>query len=357
MPPLAESKSRIHWIDYAKGIGIFLVVFGHVLIGMRVAAFTTFPDWIDQTIFYIYTFHMPLFFLLSGFVFPITKDKSLVGFTQSSIINIFVPYLIWNIVFALLKNISPSPVNVPVSLADIPTVILHPVQHFWFLPYLFFIRFLYWGAERAAGARGREIFAVVTTAWYVIASAFSLDFGGTIDPRFYMGMAFFGLGCLLEPRGGLLTAAHRFTALLGAVVLWFGLALLLHLNGIGAIKPFAALVGVVAVVSLALLLPAPHTRWTQVLGFLGEASLAIYVSHGVFAAAVRIFLVKLHVVSIPVHIVLGTVAGLVFPVFLVLLANRLKISPFVGLGRNWSSRYLPPPFARQASPVASPGGQ
>lgn len=45
--------SRIKWIDNARAIGILLVVLGHSLIPASI-----------QT--YIYSFHMPLFFFLSG---------------------------------------------------------------------------------------------------------------------------------------------------------------------------------------------------------------------------------------------------------------------------------------------------
>lgn len=47
-------KSRIEWVDVAKGVGILLVVFGHLIDGR------SFPG------LYIWSFHMPLFFFLSG---------------------------------------------------------------------------------------------------------------------------------------------------------------------------------------------------------------------------------------------------------------------------------------------------
>jgi fucose 4-O-acetylase-like acetyltransferase len=59
-------RERLHWVDYAKGIGIFLVVVGHVLRGLinssilQPSALLLFVDrW-------IYGFHMPLFFFISG---------------------------------------------------------------------------------------------------------------------------------------------------------------------------------------------------------------------------------------------------------------------------------------------------
>ena len=47
-------KSRIAWVDAAKGVGILLVVFGHLIDGR------SFPD------IYILSFHMPLFLFIFG---------------------------------------------------------------------------------------------------------------------------------------------------------------------------------------------------------------------------------------------------------------------------------------------------
>lgn len=60
---LAEKKRDISF-DIAKGIGMFLVVMGHVH-GM------------NRTYGVIYSFHMPLFFLISGYFFKLIDKKIL----------------------------------------------------------------------------------------------------------------------------------------------------------------------------------------------------------------------------------------------------------------------------------------
>lgn len=56
MENILINKNRIEWVDIAKGIGIFLMVMGH----------TGIPKIGIQ---WIYSFHMPLFFLLVVFCF------------------------------------------------------------------------------------------------------------------------------------------------------------------------------------------------------------------------------------------------------------------------------------------------
>lgn len=50
-------KERLHWLDYSKAIGMYLVVLGHVI-----------KDNSQLLKVIIYSFHMPLFFFLSGFL-------------------------------------------------------------------------------------------------------------------------------------------------------------------------------------------------------------------------------------------------------------------------------------------------
>ena len=59
-----SGKRRIEYIDIAKGIGIVLVVAGHLL------------DKENRLYAYIYSFHMPLFFVLSGFLLELDRQSS-----------------------------------------------------------------------------------------------------------------------------------------------------------------------------------------------------------------------------------------------------------------------------------------
>ncbi|WP_298014468.1 acyltransferase family protein [uncultured Megasphaera sp.] len=57
------NPKRIDWIDIAKGIAILLVIIGHT------------NPWGSTTRNFIYSFHMPLFFLLSGYTYRLAENK------------------------------------------------------------------------------------------------------------------------------------------------------------------------------------------------------------------------------------------------------------------------------------------
>lgn len=68
---------RLDWIDKAKGIGIILVILGH----------TFCPPSIQ---FWLYSFHMPLFFFLSGYVFKI-KTSNFSDFFKNKVNSLLIP--------------------------------------------------------------------------------------------------------------------------------------------------------------------------------------------------------------------------------------------------------------------------
>ena len=74
-------RNRVYWIDYAKGIGIFLVVIGHVCRGLTSGSILSplVAKSIDQ---WIYAFHMPIFFFLSGLLIQRSVSKSLEDFVH-----------------------------------------------------------------------------------------------------------------------------------------------------------------------------------------------------------------------------------------------------------------------------------
>lgn len=75
-------KIRYTDLDFAKGIGIILVVWGH--------ANGPFSQ-------YIYQFHMPLFFFISGMLFCNSQIDSFFGYAQRKLKALLVPFWKYNL--------------------------------------------------------------------------------------------------------------------------------------------------------------------------------------------------------------------------------------------------------------------
>lgn len=82
------NKNRIKSIDIAKAIGIFLIVLGHTLTFGNLRKF-------------VYAFHVPLFFFLSGICF---SKKDNITFLKKKIKSLYFPYIIMSIISILIYS-------------------------------------------------------------------------------------------------------------------------------------------------------------------------------------------------------------------------------------------------------------
>lgn len=112
---------RDHSLDFMKGILIYLVVFGHVI-----AKYSE-PGWVYII---IHTFHMPLFFFISGFLAASSMRSDPKSFMKKKIFRILVPALCWSLLFFIMK--------IPSSL-DYPTKVIKSFMDIWFLYVLFYL--------------------------------------------------------------------------------------------------------------------------------------------------------------------------------------------------------------------------
>lgn len=93
------NNNRLLWVDNAKVIGIYLVILGH---GQLTSTHTNF----------IYSFHMPLFFMLSGYLFNESKYPTYRYFLKKKCLQLLVPYFILNfITFSLWLIFSRDQAN------------------------------------------------------------------------------------------------------------------------------------------------------------------------------------------------------------------------------------------------------
>lgn len=91
-------KTRDPKVDVMKGILIILVVIGHSHLG---------KDWIVRLPSFISLFHMPCFFMISGYLFSFNRSGwgDLIGYVKRKIKALWVPYFLMTVIFILLNNI------------------------------------------------------------------------------------------------------------------------------------------------------------------------------------------------------------------------------------------------------------
>ena len=133
-----SSPKRIGWVDAAKGIGILLVVLGHNQINSIA------PGLHDT----IYSFHMPLFFILAGMF--LKPEQSFLTLLKRRFFSTLRPYLlVLGIIYGLTFLFTKA--ATVVVLTRLFKALFYALPNYfdtwmplWFLPHLFLVSLFTW---------------------------------------------------------------------------------------------------------------------------------------------------------------------------------------------------------------------
>lgn len=322
---IPRPTSRIAWIDAARGIGIVLVVLGHVLGGLATAGLVASEQGAAAGVIrWIYAFHMPLFFFLSGTLLP-HAPLAPWPFVGAKLRTVAYPYVVWSLVQAMLQSRAGALANHGAVIPDPLRLLLEPTAQFWFLHVLFALA-VAWGVLRWIGLGPLGLLAAAL-ALRALAGTVGL---GAWGPAYLIARyaPWLALGALCGPyllRAGAIPASPRGRvrhAVAAGLLLMLVALLVLDGEPAGVLAPLAAAAGTAAVVVLAC--AGGEGRRAAIVRDWGARSLQIYVAHTMSAAAVRAFLLHVADVADPlVHVVAGVAAGIAGPLALDDVCRRI----------------------------------
>ncbi len=87
----AAYDKRVHWVDALKFLGIFVIYLGH------------FGESAGKLYPFVYTYHVPLFFFVSGFFANIKKEETFFSFVKKKFQKLMVPYFMF-VAFSILMH-------------------------------------------------------------------------------------------------------------------------------------------------------------------------------------------------------------------------------------------------------------
>jgi fucose 4-O-acetylase-like acetyltransferase len=349
--PQPTVAPRLQWVDQAKGIGIVLVVFGHVIdgvhnAGIKIDALTFRLTW-DA----LYSFHIPLFFFLSGLFFPHSwQQRGLRAVMLNKVDTLVYPYLLWSLLQGFTQVALSHHVNNPVTAGEVLSLLWHPRQEFWFLYALFFTYLIACVLYFFVPARHRWMLLLGAVVLYFLRTNIP-HVAAVWYPAWYL--LYFLAGALLHPAARFVTERTAIS-LPVAVLVFVGAIAALHqfsrqLEGgqsnpvISAANIIAAVAGTVMTIAVSALL-ARH-GWNS-MAYLGRMSLQVYLLHTTAAGFTRIVLQKvLGVANLQVYLVLGTAVGVGAPLLFAYLVERWNIPGLFS---------LPPKLQLQRRPAPAP---
>ena len=326
------AKEREIWVDNVKVIACILVVLGHFFQSMTESELLPRNDlyrWFIQTVYY---FHVPLFFICSGYLYQkLTKIASFQDWglnVLKKLLALGIPYLVFSILTWGFKTLFSDSVNTEIGgLVDI--LFVHPTAPYWYLYALFFI-FLITPTFR------NTLMGCIILGIAIVFKILSIAGGGygisVLNYILSYEIWFVFLMCINHFSLNKYLIKYKLLILLPIflVLLFIGLSVLVYFLQIehGSIS-FA--LGLMACCSVVMLMVMVFGKGQQVFpfGLLAKYTMPLYLMHTMFAAALRILLFKIGIVNPIVHVLLGLFVTFAGPILAGFIMKKTKWLEFI----------------------------
>ena len=313
-------RTREKWVDDVKVIACILVVLGHFFQSMTKANILPENDlyqWFNTTIYY---FHVPLFFICSGYLYQkYSKVSDFINWKKNVIkkaLALGVPYVTFTTATWVLKTVFSGSVNDQVGgLGD--TLLLHPTAPYWYLYALFFIFLV---TPTFSTMKTTVIGPIVA----VVAKALILTGGGTgiyaistvlaNEIWFVLGMSICAFDLRLKGKSGR-------GIIIG--ILFLGLSVAVYMANIRNSAVSFAL-GLMACAAIILLAVDFKEKSGRAMRFLAKYTMPIFLMHTLFAAPMRSVLLKIGVTNAAVHVALGLGISFAGPIMAAWIMKKTK---------------------------------
>lgn len=313
-------KTREKWVDDVKVIACLLVVLGHFFQSMTKANILPENDlyqWFNTTIYY---YHVPLFFICSGYLYQkyskVNSVDSWLKNVKKKALTLGVPYTTFTTATWVLKKAFSSSVNDQIGgLGD--TLFLHPTAPYWYLYALFFIFFVTPTFSSEKAAVGGLIVALAAKVLILTWGEYSVYAVSTVlsnEIWFVLGMSICSFNVQLKGRKIQGTIFGLLFVILSIVVYTA------EISG-GAIS-FA--MGLLACVAVILMVANFEKKFSRGMDFLAKYTMPIFLMHTLFAAPLRSILMRVGIENAAIHVVMGVGISFVGPIIAAWIMKKTK---------------------------------
>ena len=330
------TKNRINWIDFGKGFTIFLVLLGHVFLGLYESGkFPSYDKVLITITSQVYIFHIPVFFALSGFFFkPVEDLKSFKNYALKRTVILGLPYVFYSIIHFILQKAAGSSVRVPTTIHNLIDIYKTPLGVSWYLYTLWIISMVY--GLLSVYIKRKETLFTISGVGFVIALLMNFDIY-IVQKTLVWGM-FFMLGAIL--RSVDLSKLSIKLVIGGAVIfdiiymVCWSIYYRTNMKKMYVTYDTPQLWAIAFIVSVGVafvIYPRVEKVFPRFFNYFskyGKDSLGIYILHAPICSMLRIIMLKAGITSVYIHIICGLVLGW----FLSIVAtNILKKIPYINI--------------------------
>ncbi len=315
----AAVRTREKWVDDVKVIACILVVLGHFFQSMTKANILSENDlyeWFNTTIYY---FHVPLFFICSGYLYQKYSKVNSVGSwyrnVAKKVLALGVPYATFTTATWVLKKVFSSSVNDQIGgLGE--TLFLHPTAPYWYLYALFFI-FLVTPTFNSVKAAAVGLVVALAAKSLILTGGYSVYAVSTVlsnEIWFVLGMSICVFNVQLKGRKvqGMICG-----------VLFIILSIMVYTAEISS-SAVSFVMGLLACVAVIMMVVGFEKKFGRGMDFLAKYTMPIFLMHTLFAAPMRSVLLKLGIGSSVIHVVLGLGISFVGPIIAAWIMKKTK---------------------------------
>ena len=295
------ARTREKWVDDVKVIACILVVLGHFFQSMTKASILPENDlyeWFETTIYY---FHVPLFFICSGYLHQkysnINSVDSWCKNVAKKALALGVPYLTFSTATWLLKTMFSDSVN---KQADglFSTLVVNPSAPYWYLYALFFIFLVTPTFSDVKVAAIGLIVALAAKTIVLTGGGYSIYAVSTVlsnEIWFVLGMSICVFNIQLKGKRVQETIFGLLFVILSIAVYTAKIS--------GGVISFT--MGLLACAAVILIVADFEEKLGRGMDFLAKYTMPIFLMHTLFAAPLRSVLLKVGVTNAVAHVVLG----------------------------------------------------
>ncbi len=359
---------RITWIDMLKGLAILLVVIGHVLDGYIDVGIWPNSNRLLKAIYdFIYAFHMPLCFMISGYLYFLSYFKS--GSpnkrdVRNHCIDFGCVYAFFCILMWFFKTLLSGSVNKGVSIESILFIWARPMPTYWYL-YVLIVLYLLFAYTPIKRMDGRLRIAALTMISFISHLIPSVSWFQITNIAFYAVFFCFGMD-MCRKQGDRVKSKEK-RNLFDYVLFLNGVALNLIIVIVGeqvnALPIISTIVGILIPLGLmsifskvetvrvadclktefetekTTIYSAVNSEHSQmhlrkgkqsflvggVLRILGTHMQEIYVMHIFIAPATRMLLLKFNVSNMPLSLTFTILISIIVPIMIGVVLRKLNL--------------------------------
>ena len=314
-------SKRINYLDALKGLAIILVVIGHIADGyLNANSFESHNLILFNIYNFIYSFHMPLFILISGFIFSqayfknkeIKKEKII-----RQILNLVYLYLVFSILQWIFKYFLSDFVNTKVGIKDLYLLVIKPMAPYWYLYNLVCYYLVTYFLYKIIKNKYLKIGVLI-----VFFSLSILFFKISIIYFF----VFFSIGFYINQINNEKSSNIYYGGFIISLILYFIFYdYQLYYNQMPIIGTIIALIVSLSVFELF----KKKNISNSFLEYIGRNSLEIYLIHCYFTAFNRIVLIKIGITNFYINFIVNLIISIVICLFISQITKKLGIHNYI----------------------------